>query len=47
MIIFPENTHLQVEQLILDETLTVVISSTEASIKCTSCGTTATHLHSR
>lgn len=47
MIIFPENTHLQVELLNLDEKLIVVISSTEASTTCTSCGTTATHLHSR
>jgi len=47
MIIFPENPHLQVEQFILDETLTVVIRSTEGSATCTSCGTTATHLHSR
>ena len=47
MIIFPENTHFQVEQLILDETLTVVISSTEASATCIYCGTTTTHLHSR
>ena len=46
MIIFPENTHLQVELLTLDEILTVVISSTETSAICTYCGTTATHLHS-
>ncbi len=47
MIIFPENAHLQVEQIDLDETLTVVISSTEARAACTSCGTTASHIHSR
>ncbi len=47
MIIFPQNTHLQVEQFTLDETLTIVISSTEASTMCTSCGTMATHVHSR
>jgi hypothetical protein len=47
MIIFPENTHLKLEQVSVDETLTVLISSTEASATCTYCGTTATHLHSR
>lgn len=47
MIIFPENTYLQVEQFTLGETLTVVIRSTQASALCTYCGTMATHLHSR
>lgn len=47
MIIFPENTHLKIEQISLDETLTILISSTEATARCTYCGTTATHIHSR
>jgi transposase len=47
MLIFPENTHLQIEQMSLDETLTVMISSTEATANCTYCGTTAMHIHSR
>ena len=46
MIIFPENTHLKIEQISLDETLSVLISSTEAAAVCTSCGTIATHIHS-
>lgn len=47
MIIFPENTSLQVEQITQDETLTVSISSTETRAICTYCGTMATHIHSR
>jgi transposase len=47
MIILPENTHLKIEQSSRDETLTVLISSTEATAVCTCCGTTATHLHSQ
>lgn len=47
MIIFPENTHLKIEQINLDKTLTVLISSTEATAVCTYCGTTATHIHSQ
>lgn len=47
MIIFPEQSHLQIKQISVDETLTVLISSTEATAVCTRCGTTASHLHSR
>jgi transposase len=47
MIIFPENTHLKIEQIRLDEALTVLISSTEATGVCPYCGTMATHIHSR
>ena len=47
MIIFPENTHLKIEQINVDETLTVLISSTEATATCTSCDTQATSIHSR
>jgi len=46
MIIFPENTHLKIEQITQDETLMISISSTEAHAVCPGCGTTATHLHS-
>ena len=47
MIIFPENTHLKIEQINVNETLTAFISSTEATAPCTSCGTRATHIHSQ
>jgi transposase len=47
MFIFPEKSHLKIEQINRDETLTVFISSTEATAVCTTCGTTATHIHSR
>jgi transposase len=47
MIIFPENTHLRIEQVSLEKTLTVLISSTEATSVCTSCGMRATQIHSR
>jgi transposase len=47
MIIFPENTHLKIEQITQDERLMISISSTEAHAICTSCGTMATHIHSR
>lgn len=47
MIIFPEKSHLKSEQINRDEALVVFISSTEAAAVCTTCGTTATHIHSR
>jgi transposase len=46
MILFPENSHLKIEQFTREKTLSVVISSTESTAVCPSCGTTATHLHS-
>ncbi len=46
MIIFPENTHLKVEQISRDETLTALIRSSEPTAVCTCCGTTAIHIHS-
>jgi transposase len=47
MILFPENTHLKIEQVSREKTLTILISSTEATSACTSCGTVATQVHSR
>jgi transposase len=46
MILFPENSHLKIEQFTREKTLTIVISSTESTAVCTYCGTTATHIHS-
>ena len=47
MIIFPENSHLKMQQISLDKTLTILISSIEATATCTCCNTTAVHIHSR
>ncbi|GER89653.1 transposase [Dictyobacter vulcani] len=46
MIIFPEQIHVKIEQIHVDETVNVVLSSTEATTICPTCGTTATHIHS-
>ena len=47
MILFPENTHLKIEQVSQEKTLTVLIRSTEATSTCTYCGIIATQIHSR
>lgn len=47
MIIFPENTHLKIEHVSLEKTLTVLISSTGTTCVCPYCGTQATQIHSR
>ena len=47
MIIFPENSHLKMQQLSLEKTLSILISSTEVTATCTCCDTTAVHIHSR
>jgi transposase len=47
MIIFPEQTHLKIEQISLEKTLVVVIRSTEPQALCTFCNTPSTHIHSR
>lgn len=46
MIIFPEHTPLKIEQISIEKTVTVLISSTEAAAACTTCATVATHIHS-
>lgn len=43
---FPSNSHLLVEQMQLDETLTITLRSTQPTVACPSCGSQAEHVHS-
>lgn len=47
MIILPNDSHLRVEHMQLDETITLTLRSTQPNVACPSCGNQAEHVHSR
>lgn len=47
MILLPNDSHLPIEQIQLDSTITITLLSTLSTVVCSSCGRTAEHVHSR
>jgi transposase len=47
MMLLPPDTHLSIEHMQVDETITLTLRSTQSSVACPSCGSQTTHIHSR
>ena len=47
MIMLPNDSHLLIEQIHLDETITITLRSALSTAACSSCGSMAEHIHSR
>jgi transposase len=47
MIILPHDAHLLIEQIQVDETITITLRSALSTIACSCCGSRAEHVHSR